>query len=106
MEMMNQGRRPASSDVMLLGITKASLATSSFLSAASFQETNSVLSDAAINGQLDSLLGLKETLSWVTSSRREPGQGTTAESEFPWPTAPCFPEPEPEPEVDEKFNHV
>ena len=47
---------------LLLGITKASLATSSFLSAASFQETTRVLTDAAIKGKKDSLLGLKENV--------------------------------------------
>ena len=47
---------------MLLGITKASLATDSFLSAASFQETTRVLTDAAIKGKVDPLLGLKENV--------------------------------------------
>jgi hypothetical protein len=47
---------------MLLGITKASLATDSFLSAASFQETTRVLTDAAISGRVDPLLGLKENV--------------------------------------------
>jgi DNA-directed RNA polymerase subunit beta' len=47
---------------MLLGITKASLATDSFLSAASFQETTRVLTDAAIKGKQDDLLGLKENV--------------------------------------------
>ncbi|MDB4895016.1 MAG: rpoC, partial [Firmicutes bacterium] len=47
---------------MLLGITKASLATDSFLSAASFQETTRVLTDAAIKGKRDPLLGLKENV--------------------------------------------
>ena len=47
---------------MLLGITKASLATDSFLSAASFQETTRVLTDAAIKGKIDPLLGLKENV--------------------------------------------
>jgi len=46
----------------LLGITKASLATDSFLSAASFQETTRVLTDAAIKGKIDPLLGLKENV--------------------------------------------
>jgi len=47
---------------VLLGITKASLATESFLSAASFQETTRVLTDAAIKGKIDPLLGLKENV--------------------------------------------
>ena len=47
---------------MLLGITKASLATDSFMSAASFQETTRVLTDAAIKGKTDNLMGLKENV--------------------------------------------
>jgi DNA-directed RNA polymerase subunit beta' len=54
--------RPAEGRVTLLGITKASLATDSFLSAASFQETTRVLTDAAIKGKIDPLLGLKENV--------------------------------------------
>ncbi|MEG1779606.1 MAG: DNA-directed RNA polymerase subunit beta', partial [Oscillospiraceae bacterium] len=53
---------PATSAPVLLGITKASLATDSFLSAASFQETTRVLTDAAIKGKSDPLLGLKENV--------------------------------------------
>jgi DNA-directed RNA polymerase subunit beta' len=53
---------PATSSPMLLGITKASLGTQSWISAASFQETTKVLSQAAINGKMDSLLGLKENV--------------------------------------------
>ncbi|MBN2585690.1 MAG: hypothetical protein JXR55_00205, partial [Candidatus Fermentibacteraceae bacterium] len=60
--MMMQGKKPATSAVLLLGITKASLATDSFLSAASFQETNSVLADAATAGKVDYLYGLKENV--------------------------------------------
>jgi DNA-directed RNA polymerase subunit beta' len=54
------GGIPATSRRILLGITKAALATESFLSAASFQETTRVLTDAAIKGKIDPLLGLKE----------------------------------------------
>jgi len=57
-----EGIRPAEGRVALLGITKASLATDSFLSAASFQETTRVLTDAAIKGKIDPLLGLKENV--------------------------------------------
>ncbi len=56
------GGRPAIAKRVLLGITKASLATESFLSAASFQETTRVLTDAAIKGKVDPLLGLKENV--------------------------------------------
>ncbi len=54
--------RPATGSSVLLGITKASLATDSFLSAASFQETTRVLTDAAIKGKVDPLMGLKENV--------------------------------------------
>lgn len=57
-----EGLMPATCTPMLLGITKASLATESFLSAASFQETTRVLTDAAIKGKIDPLLGLKENV--------------------------------------------
>ena len=57
-----QGKRPATGKRVLLGITKASLATDSFLSAASFQETTRVLTEAAIKGKTDELIGLKENV--------------------------------------------
>ena len=57
-----QGKRPASGKPVLLGITKASLETDSFLSAASFQETTRILTDAAIKGKVDELEGLKENV--------------------------------------------
>ena len=57
-----KGLRPATGTRALLGITKASLATESFLSAASFQETTRVLTEAAIKGKVDSLIGLKENV--------------------------------------------
>ena len=55
-------RQPAEGSIVLLGITKAALLTESFLSAASFQETTKVLTDAAIKGKVDRLLGLKENV--------------------------------------------
>ena len=57
-----EGGRPATYKRLLLGITKASLATESFLSAASFQETTRVLTDAAVKGKVDELIGLKENV--------------------------------------------
>jgi DNA-directed RNA polymerase subunit beta' len=57
-----QGGRPAVAEPLLLGITKASLSTDSFLSAASFQETTRVLTEASINGKVDHLRGLKENI--------------------------------------------
>ena len=61
-EMEKQGKEPAKGSRVLLGITKASLATDSFLSAASFQETTRVLTEAAIKGKVDPLIGLKENV--------------------------------------------
>ena len=57
-----EGKKPAEGKQVMLGITKASLATDSFLSAASFQETTKVLTEAAINGKVDHLIGLKENV--------------------------------------------
>jgi len=59
---MNDGGRPATGRPLLLGITKASLSTDSFISAASFQETTRVLTEAAISGKVDYLRGLKENV--------------------------------------------
>ncbi|EPY2275001.1 DNA-directed RNA polymerase subunit beta' [Clostridium sporogenes] len=61
-KILEKGGEPAVGRIALLGITKASLATDSFLSAASFQETTRVLTDAAIKGKIDPLLGLKENV--------------------------------------------
>ena len=61
-ELVKEGKNPAEGTRVLLGITKASLATESFLSAASFQETTRVLTEAAINGKVDHLIGLKENV--------------------------------------------
>ena len=75
-QLVEEGKEPATGEQIMLGITKASLATNSFLSAASFQETTKVLTEAAIKGKIDPLVGLKEngrrTLSSVSISRREP----------------------------------
>ena len=57
-----EGKEPAQGKQIILGITKASLATNSFLSAASFQETTKILTEAAINGKVDPLIGLKENV--------------------------------------------
>ncbi|MFV0297925.1 MAG: DNA-directed RNA polymerase subunit beta' [Hyphomicrobiaceae bacterium] len=61
-ELEKAGKRPATGQPVLLGITKASLQTNSFISAASFQETTRVLTDAAVNGKADTLDGLKENV--------------------------------------------
>ena len=60
--MVEAGKRPAEGRPEIMGITKASLATDSWLSAASFQETTRVLTEAAIDGRADSLIGLKENI--------------------------------------------
>ena len=61
-KMVEEGKEPAQGQQVMLGITKASLATDSFLSAASFQETTKVLTEAAIKGKIDNLIGLKENV--------------------------------------------
>ncbi len=60
--LLEEGKKPAIAEPMLLGITKASLATESFISAASFQETTKVLTEASLNGMTDHLVGLKENV--------------------------------------------
>ncbi|MFT4006930.1 MAG: DNA-directed RNA polymerase subunit beta', partial [Lacrimispora sp.] len=60
--LLAEGKEQADGKQVMLGITKASLATDSFLSAASFQETTKVLTEAAINGKVDHLIGLKENV--------------------------------------------
>ena len=61
-KLVAEGKRPAEAKDIILGITKAALATNSFLSAASFQETTKVLTEAAIKGKIDPLVGLKENV--------------------------------------------
>ena len=61
-KLKKDGKKPAQAERVLLGITKASLQTNSFISAASFQETTRVLTDAAIKGKVDKLRGLKENV--------------------------------------------
>jgi len=61
-KMINAGTKPAVAEPLLLGVTKASLSTDSFISAASFQETTKVLTNAAMGGRIDRLLGLKENV--------------------------------------------
>ena len=61
-KLKSEGKKPAVGERVLMGITKASLQTESFISAASFQETTRVLTDAAIKGKIDVLQGLKENV--------------------------------------------
>jgi DNA-directed RNA polymerase subunit beta' len=60
--LLTEGRQPATAEPLLQGITKASLSTESFISAASFQETTKVLAEAAVAGKVDHLAGLKENV--------------------------------------------
>jgi DNA-directed RNA polymerase subunit beta' len=93
-KMVVEGKEPAVYEYMLLGITKASLSTDSFISAASFQETTRVLTEAAIMGKRDELRGLKENvivgrlipagtgLAFHTARRRQKsGEGLVASAE-------------------------
>jgi len=69
-KLVAEGKKPASGHPLPLGITKASLSTDSFISAASFQETTRVLTEAAISGKVDHLRGLKENV--ITNSPSSP----------------------------------
>ena len=100
------GSRPATGRPMLLGITKASLSTDSFISAASFQETTRVLTEASISGKIDRLRGLKEN---VTMGRLIPAgtgfefyQGVRIEPDNPPPRPPPSPE---ELELESELEH-
>jgi DNA-directed RNA polymerase subunit beta' len=61
-KVMSEGGMPSQAEPLLLGVTKASLSTDSFISAASFQETTKVLTNAAMAGRVDTLAGLKENV--------------------------------------------
>ena len=85
---------------LIMGITKASLATESFLSAASFQETTKVLTEAAIKGKVDHLLGLKENV--IIGKLIPAGSGLARYRQFDWDTMSPDDEPsEPPVEVEE-----
>jgi hypothetical protein len=79
-KVMNRGGEPADGTPLLLGITKTSLSTDSFISAASFQETTRVLTEASIAGRVDHLRGIKETSSSAASSPPERACPSTARS--------------------------
>jgi DNA-directed RNA polymerase subunit beta' len=76
---LNEGKRPALAHPLVLGITKAALETESFLSAASFQETTRVLTDAAIKAKRDNLHGLKENV--ITGKLIPAGTGLLTDEE-------------------------
>ena len=73
-------KRPATASLLLMGITKASLATESWMSAASFQETTKVLTEAAIKGKVDRLVGLKENV--IIGKLIPAGSGLTVYRDF------------------------
>jgi DNA-directed RNA polymerase subunit beta' len=94
-----KGGKPATAEPLLLGITKASLTTQSFVSAASFQETTRVLTDAAIRGAKDDLLGLKENI--IIGHLIPAGTGTYRYSEIEIEPPEGFEPPPPPREVEE-----
>ncbi len=103
--MEKEGKEPAEGKQVMLGITKASLATNSFLSAASFQETTKVLTEAAIKGKVDPLIGLKENV--IIGKLIPAGTGMKRYSEVQLDTV--MPEPKQEtaeeaPETKEKIS--
>jgi DNA-directed RNA polymerase subunit beta' len=96
---LKKSHRPATSEPLLLGLTKASLTTQSFISAASFQETTRVLTDAAIRGAKDDLLGLKENI--IIGHLIPAGTGVYRYSELEIEPPEGF-EPPPPPAVEEE----
>ena len=98
---MKRGSAPATSEPLLLGITKASLTTQSFISAASFQETTRVLTDAAIRGAKDDLLGLKENI--IIGHLIPAGTGVYRYSELEVEPPEGFEPPPPPPSEEEEL---
>jgi DNA-directed RNA polymerase subunit beta' len=96
---IRKGGDPATSEPLLLGITKASLTTQSFISAASFQETTRVLTDASIRGAKDDLLGLKENI--IIGHLIPAGTGIYRYSEIEIEPPEGFEPPPPPPELEE-----
>jgi DNA-directed RNA polymerase subunit beta' len=95
-----KGGTPATTEPLLLGITKASLTTQSFISAASFQETTRVLTDAAMRGAKDDLLGLKENI--IIGHLIPAGTGIYRYSEIEIEPPPGFEPPPPPPPAPEE----
>jgi DNA-directed RNA polymerase subunit beta' len=108
-EVLAEGGEPATAHTVLLGVTRASLSTNSWLAAASFQETTKVLTEAAVRGAVDKLSGLKEnviigrliparsraTMAAAATARKEEPTEILAEIEPLLPEADILPEPEP-----------
>ena len=101
-----KGHQPATSEPLLLGITKASLTTQSFISAASFQETTRVLTDAAIRGARDDLLGLKENIIIGHLIPAGTGMYRYDQVEIEGIDIPAAPELPPEPLADSSFTQL
>jgi DNA-directed RNA polymerase subunit beta' len=98
---IRKGGQPATTEPLLLGITKASLTTQSFVSAASFQETTRVLTDASIRGARDDLLGLKENI--IIGHLIPAGTGIYRYSEIEIELPEGFEPPPPPPELEEEI---
>ena len=96
-----RGKRPALGKPILLGITKAALETDSFLSAASFQETTRILTDAAIKGKVDPLSGLKENV--IIGKLIPAGTGSKAYRDVDYELQTEFMDEEPLEKLEEQF---
>ena len=101
-ELILNGKTPATGRPVLLGITKASLETDSFLSAASFQETTRILTDAAIKGKVDKLQGLKENV--IIGKLIPAGTGAKKYSDVSFDLESDFSDDEPLDVLEEKFS--
>ena len=97
-----EGKRPATGVPVLFGITKASLETDSFLSAASFQETTRILTDAAIRGKVDNLQGLKENV--IIGKLIPAGTGIKAYQNVDFDLETAFSDNEPLEVLENEFN--
>ena len=100
-ELILEGKTPSTGRPVLLGITKASLETDSFLSAASFQETTRILTDAAIRGKTDHLVGLKENV--IIGKLIPAGTGIKAYQNVDYDLASELLEDEPIDALEDKF---
>ena len=96
-----RGKKPALGKPILLGITKAALETDSFLSAASFQETTRILTDAAIKGKADPLAGLKENV--IIGKLIPAGTGSRAYRDVDYELQTEFMDEEPLEQLEEQF---
>ena len=100
-EAIINGKTPALGKPLLLGITKAALETDSFLSAASFQETTRILTDAAIKGKVDPLAGLKENV--IIGKLIPAGTGSRTYRDFDYELKSEFVDEEPLEQLEDQF---